>query len=146
MREGDKSDKTVRVLQMYAKLSDGYVIQKAQEAQTYSINERSIQRDMDDIRNFLDMDAERTGIVNSIVYDRLEKGYRLEALYKLRLTNSEILALCKILLDMMRFVKWNFLSIDGYCPPYFFCIFLLTYLSIHDRLNWLLTIDKGECL
>lgn len=100
-----KGDKIRRVLQIYAKLLDGYVINKFEEAQTYGVNERSIQRDIDDIRNFLDADSERTGIVNSVIYDRIERGYRLETLYKLRLKNSEILALCKILLDSRAFTK-----------------------------------------
>lgn len=105
MGEEIKEDKICRVLQIYAKLSDGYVVNKAEEAQRYGVNERSIQRDIDDIRNFLDTDTERTGVVNSIIYDRQEKGYRLETLYKIRLKNSEVLALCKILLDSRAFTK-----------------------------------------
>lgn len=100
-----KSDQIERVLQMYAKLSDGYVVNKAEEAVRYGVNEKSIQRDIEHIRNFLDNDSERTGIVNTIVYDRLAKGYRLETLYKIRLQNSEVLALCKILLDSRAFTK-----------------------------------------
>lgn len=100
-----KNDKVVRILQIYAKLADGYVVNKSEEAQRYGVNERSIQRDIDDIRNFLDADLERTGDVNSIVYDRQSKGYRLETVYKLKLKNSEVLALCKILLDSRAFTK-----------------------------------------
>ena len=44
-----KGDKIQRVLQLYAKLSDGYVVNKSEEAQNYGVNERSIQRDIDDI-------------------------------------------------------------------------------------------------
>ena len=100
-----KGDQISRVLQIYAKLSDGYVVNKAEEAARYGVNERSIRRDIDHIRNFLDEDSDRTGVVNSIVYDRNAKGYRLETLYKIRLQNSEVLALCKILLDSRAFTK-----------------------------------------
>lgn len=100
-----KEDKIVRVLQIYAKLSDGCVVNRSEEAQRYGVNERSIQRDIDDIRRFLDVDFERTGNVNSVVYDRQCKGYRLETLYNLKLKNSEVLALCKILLDSRAFTK-----------------------------------------
>lgn len=100
-----KGDQISRVLQIYAKLSDGYVVNKAEEAARYGVNERSIQRDIDHIRNFLDEDSNRTGVVNSIVYDRIAKGYRLETLYQIRLQNSEVLALCKILLDSRAFTK-----------------------------------------
>ena len=105
MQLEDKGDKIKRVLQLYAKLTDGYIVNKAEEAQNYGVNERSIQRDIDDIRNFMDEDSERTGVSNTVVYDRIEKGYRLETLYKLRLSNSEVLALCKILLDSRAFTK-----------------------------------------
>lgn len=105
MRDEIKGDQISRVLQIYAKLSDGYVVNKAEEAARYGVNERSIQRDIDHIRNFLDEDSDRTGVVNSIIYDRNAKGYRLETLYKIRLQNSEVLALCKILLDSRAFTK-----------------------------------------
>lgn len=103
--EDIRGDKIERVLQLYAKLTDGYVIRKEEEALRFGVNKRSIQRDIDDIRNFLDADAERTGIVNSVIYDRQERGYRLEQLYSLKLKNSEVLALCKILLDSRAFTK-----------------------------------------
>ena len=84
---------------------NGCLINKAEEAQNYGVNERSIQRDIDDIRNFLELDTKNTGYINSVVYDRIDKGYRLEQIYKMKLTNSEILALCKILLDSRAFTK-----------------------------------------
>lgn len=100
-----KGDQISRILQIYTKLSEGYVVNKAEEAERYGVNERSIQRDIDHIRDFLDEDSSRTGMVNSIVYDRVAKGYRLETLYQIRLKNSEVLALCKILLDSRAFTK-----------------------------------------
>ena len=105
MREDVKGDQISRVLQIYTKLTDGYVVNKSEEAARYGVNERSIQRDIDSIRNFLDEDSERTGVINTIVYDRVAKGYRLETIYQMRLQNSEILALCKILLDSRAFTK-----------------------------------------
>ena len=105
MKSEARSDQIDRVLKIYSKLSDGYVVNKAEEAARYGVNERSIQRDIDHIRSFLDEDSERTGTVNSVVFDRIEKGYRLETLYRVRLRNSEVLALCKILLDSRAFTK-----------------------------------------
>ncbi|MCM1540348.1 MAG: hypothetical protein NC121_03715 [Blautia sp.] len=100
-----KGDKIGRVLSIYTKLLNGDVVKKGEEARAYGVNERSIQRDIDDIRNFLDADAEHTGYLNSVVYDRIRKGYRLEQIYKIKLKDSEILALCKILLDSRAFTK-----------------------------------------
>ncbi len=100
-----KGNQISRVLQIFSKLSDGYIVNKAEEATRYGVNERSIQRDIDHIRDFLAEDSERTGVINTVVYDRTAGGYRLETLYKIRLQNKEILALCKILLDSRAFTK-----------------------------------------
>ena len=100
-----KSDKIDRVLGIYTKLMNGHLINKAEEAQKYGVNERSIQRDIDDIRNYLASDAEHAGYMNAVTYDRVGKGYRMEQIYRLKLSNSEILAICKILLDSRAFTK-----------------------------------------
>lgn len=103
--EDEKKDKIERVLGIYTKLVGGAIVNKAEMANVYGVNERSIQRDIDDIRNFLDTNMDASGYVNSVVYDRNEKGYRLEQVYKSKLTNGEILALGKILLDSRAFTK-----------------------------------------
>lgn len=103
--ENIKSDKIERVLGIYTKLMNGYLVRKAEEAANYGVNERSIQRDIDDIRNYLEADGERVGCINSVIYDRIGKGYRLEQIYKMKFSNSEVLALCKILLDSRAFTK-----------------------------------------
>lgn len=100
-----KRDKLERVLSIYTKLMNGYVLNKAEEANRFGVNEKSIQRDIEDIRHYLENSAEDAGIDNAIVYDRFEKGYRLERVYRMKLNNSEILAICKILLDSRAFTK-----------------------------------------
>lgn len=100
-----KSDKIERVLGIYTKLMNGYPVSKSEESANYGVNERSIQRDIDDIRNYLEADGERVGCINSVIYDRIDKGYRLEQIYKMKFSNSEVLALCKILLDSRAFTK-----------------------------------------
>lgn len=99
----EKNNKIERVLGIYTRLLNGDIIKKSEEAVNYGVNERSIQRDIDDIRNYLELDGERVGCINSVVYDRFRKGYRLEQVYKVKLSNSEVLALCKILLDSRAF-------------------------------------------
>lgn len=100
-----KGDKITRVLGIYTKLMNGEMVYKPEEALHYGVNERSIQRDIDDIRSYLDNAAVESGVLNSVVYDRQGRGYRLEQIYKLKLSNSEVLALCKILLDSRAFTK-----------------------------------------
>ena len=69
------------------------------------MNERSIQRDIDDIRNYLDLQGAQDGTVNTVVYDRIQKGYKLEQIYQLKFSNPEILAICKILLESRSLCK-----------------------------------------
>lgn len=99
------NDKMYRVLGLYSKFMKGQMIYKPEEALYYGVNERSIQRDIEDLRKYLDEESHRTGDINTIVYDRIAKGYRLEKVYKMRFSNDEVLAICKILLDSRAFTK-----------------------------------------
>ena len=101
----ESTDKVERTLGICTKLMNGALVNKATEAINYGVNERTIQRDIDDIRNYLDQQGTDDGIVNSVIYDRANKGFRLEQIYKLKFTNPEILAICKILLDSRAFTK-----------------------------------------
>ena len=60
--------KVDRTLGIYTRLMGGYIVSKTEEAQRYGVNERTIQRDIDDIRNFLETEVENSGIINSIIY------------------------------------------------------------------------------
>ena len=93
-----KNGEIERVLGINTKLLNGYIVNKAAEANEYGVNERSIQRDVDDIRNYLELEAVNSGCINNVIYDRLNKGYRLEKVQKRSLTDEEIVEICKILL------------------------------------------------
>ena len=54
------NDKIDRVLGIYSKLLNGYIVNKAEEAQNYGVNERSIQRDIEDIRSYMDKESTET--------------------------------------------------------------------------------------
>ncbi len=101
----NNTEKATRILGLYTKLINGGYIYKTQEAFKYNVTEKSIQRDIDDIRAFLSSSIDITGMRNDVVYDRAEKGYRLEKIYTLKFTNPEILAICKILLDSRSLTK-----------------------------------------
>lgn len=104
-KNDDRESKNSRTLNMYARLCDGKIINKASEAVNFGVDERSIQRDIDDIRTFLDKRAMEYGEDKEIVYDRLMKGFRMEGVNKSLMTNSEILAVCKILLESRAFSR-----------------------------------------
>lgn len=102
--EIEKSDdKVFRILTIYSRLCDGSLVNKADEANSFGVTERTIQRDLDNIRNFLSNEAIRTGITQTVVYNRRENGYRLEKIQGSSLNNTELLAVCKILLDSRAF-------------------------------------------
>ena len=50
-------------------------------------------------------------MINTIEYDKKKGGHYLNQIYKTKLTNSEILAICKILLDSRAFTKKEMISI-----------------------------------
>lgn len=76
--------KIERVLGIYTCLINGQAVNRAKEAERYRVNERSIQRDIDDIRNCLELEAKDTGYINTVSYDRDSKGYRMEQLCKMK--------------------------------------------------------------
>ena len=84
-----------RLLQIYSKLVEGNVLRKKDLSWQFNVTERSIQRDIEALRCFL-IDK---GLKHDIVYDRKLNGYKLENQPSNMLNNSEILAVCKILLE-----------------------------------------------
>ena len=104
-KDTQNTDKIERILHIYSKIMDGAVVNKAELAERFGVNERSIQRDIDDIRNYMQNNLIQEGYQHSVIYDREKKGYRLEKISLLKLTNSELLALSKILLDSRAFPK-----------------------------------------
>lgn len=101
-----KSSKNNRILDIYTRLSKGRIINKSQEAQCFGVDERSIQRDIDDIRAFLD--EQRTGDKadsRTIEYDRSQKGFVMAGEEGSLMSNSEILSVSKILLASRAFTK-----------------------------------------
>ena len=108
----NKSNKNTRTLDMYIRLREGKIINKTEEANRFGVDERSIQRDIDDIRAFFDNRSafdSSDGI--SIVYDRSKKGYVMEGKESAMMTNSEVLAVSKILLESRAFTKKEISSI-----------------------------------
>ncbi|MDY3690412.1 MAG: WYL domain-containing protein [Dysosmobacter sp.] len=87
--------KSARLLDIYARLMAGQVLNKTALAEEYGVTLRSIQRDMESLRFFL----MEKGLPQEVIYDRSMKGYRMVNSVPSGLSNSEILAVCKILLE-----------------------------------------------
>lgn len=101
----DKQHKNSRTLDMYIRLCEGKSINKKEEALRFGVDERSIQRDIDDIRAFLADRSEPAGDERDVVYDRGRQGYVMKGLERSLLSNDEILAVSKILLESRAFTK-----------------------------------------
>ncbi|EJP18948.1 WYL domain protein [Lachnoanaerobaculum sp. ICM7] len=99
------ADRSSRLLKIYSKLVKGYIVNKREEADNFNVDERTIQRDIASIKDYMCSDITSNGIINSIVYDKEAGGYRMESSYQGTLSNSETLAVCKILLDSRAFPK-----------------------------------------
>ena len=102
----NRHSKNSRTLSIYIRLCAGKLINKAEEANRFGVDERSIQRDIDDIRAFLeDQKTERSTESREIIYDRVHKGFTMTGADGSAMTNSEILAVSKILLESRAFSK-----------------------------------------
>lgn len=96
--------KSFRLLNMYEKLNRGDIINKKQFAAEFGISEKSVQRDIDDLRAYLCEIYENGGNV-TIGYDGNKGGYRLIKHEREFLTNEEIFAVIKVLLESRGFNK-----------------------------------------
>lgn len=87
--------KSSRLLVIYSRLVSGEVVSKADLSRQYHVSDRSIQRDMESLRCFI----ANQSLPQDIIYDYKMRGYRLVNNLPKGLTNSEVLAVCKILLE-----------------------------------------------
>ncbi len=86
-------------------LCEGKLVNKTDLSRRFDVDERSIQRDIDDIRAFLDEQCIESGDEREILYDRTKKGYIMVGEEPSTMANSEILAVSKVLLESRAFTK-----------------------------------------
>lgn len=87
--------KSSRLLTIYSRLVNGETLSRPQLARDYGVSVRSIQRDMETLRCFI---AEQE-LPQEITFGKKQGGYKLILSASRGLDNSEILAVCKILLE-----------------------------------------------
>lgn len=95
------TQKIQRLLLMQERLLDGKVLHKTDCADEFHVTAKTVQRDLETLRIFF---AERKD-GREIIYDPQARGYRLTRCASRTLTSSEVLAVCKILLDSRSMVK-----------------------------------------
>ena len=107
----DSNSKSGRILELYQMFLMGKVINKQEMADYYGVNARSIQRDIEAIRDFLADQVTQQGVVQGIEYDGKAKGYKLVAQEVNLLSEGEMLAICKILIESKAFSKVEMTSL-----------------------------------
>ena len=100
----DSGGKTLRVLSIFVRLVHGAGINKNTEVERFSVNEKTIQRSLDEIRSYL-ADAARDGACGELVYRRADNSYYLEKSEEGQLQGTDILVLAKILLESRSLCK-----------------------------------------
>lgn len=99
-----KGNKGFRLLSIYERLNKGEVIEKAQLSECFGVTQKTIQRDIEDLRVYITEAHFAEGKV-AIKYDKVKNGYYLVRFEREWLTNQEVMALCKILLESRALCK-----------------------------------------
>lgn len=105
MTGSNSEDKAERILSIYTKLTQGKVINKAQQSRLYGVSERTIQRDIADIQCFLQNQELETGEIQEIAHNKSAGGYVLQTKNRKYLDSKDVLAVGKILLESRALVK-----------------------------------------
>lgn len=98
-----RASKINRVLTLYSKFIHGETVNKKEMADLFEINEKTIQRDLEDIRVYFSDNRESLG-PKEILYRRDKNGYIIDNREDI-LTREDILAITKILLESRAFCK-----------------------------------------
>ena len=96
--------KTFRLLNLYERLNRGETVNKKEFANAFGISEKSVQRDIDDLRVYL-AECYENGDDVTVEYSYIKNGYYLVKKDKEFLTNEEILGIAKILLESRAYNK-----------------------------------------
>lgn len=94
-----------RVLEIYTRLMGGEIIKKQELAEEYSVSPRSIQRDIDSIRDYLANRVTKGERETNIIYDYIAGGFRAVSPRSVTLTNAELFTAAKILLESRSLAK-----------------------------------------
>lgn len=100
--------KVERIIKLYSYFLEGKIVNKKKEAERFEVNQRTIQRDIDDIRTCF---ANDMNVDWQIIYDRNKKGYLLLRDDKNLLKSQEIFMLCKVFMNSQLFVREEMFSV-----------------------------------
>lgn len=99
----ERDIKVNRILSIYSKLIYGEIVNKKEMSKKFNVTEKTIQRDINDIKNYFFDNREQLG-EKDIIYKRDKKGYSISTTEDV-LKREDILAIMKILLESRAFCK-----------------------------------------
>lgn len=100
MSASDGENKIFRILNLYERFSHGDVINKRKIAEYYHVAQKSIQRDISDLNEYFLLGNKSN---RKIIYIPKEKAYRLKNRSNSILSDSDVFALIKVLLESRAF-------------------------------------------
>lgn len=98
-----KADKSYRLLRMNEQLARGEVLRKESLVSAFTVTPKTAQRDLESLRIYLLENGE-----GDLRYDRRNNCYCLERTSSSRLTEKEVFAVCKILIESRAFNNEEF--------------------------------------
>ena len=116
MEQKYKENRATRILSLWQKLCQGDCIRKKQEAEKFGVDNKTIQRDIEELKIFASVFYR-----SEVLYDRIKKGYVLETNSSVWFTKEEILVMAKVLLESRAFSKAHISNLIyktvGFCAP-----------------------------
>ena len=98
-RYAPPDNRSYRLLDLYKRLQQGEVLSKRELADKYRVSEKTVQRDIEGLREYLA--GEQSYL--ELVYDKEAGGYRISRESAEGLQPEEVFAVCKILLESRPF-------------------------------------------
>jgi len=99
-REG--KSKTYRMLNLYERFNKGEVKSKQSLAILYEVDEKTIQRDIKELKGYLEKDEKDPA---TIIYNKIKKGYEMINRTGFKFADKDIFTLSKIILESRAFTK-----------------------------------------
>ena len=94
-----------RVIRLFSMLAEGRSFTRQEAAQQFGVSVRSIHRDLEELRTFFADHTTEDGLQQQLICDKSKGGYTLVPPLRNLLTNEEVFAVLKILLESRALVK-----------------------------------------
>lgn len=94
-----------RVIRLFSMLAEGRTFTRQEAAQLFGVSVRSIHRDLEELRTFFEDHVTESGLQQQLVCDKAKGGYTLVPPLRNLLTNEEVFAVLKILLESRALTK-----------------------------------------